>query len=406
MTPATRLDLDPDQAPDRSPPSWLEQRLPVGSVLRRQYRDYPLPRNLNALWFFGAFAVVTLVAMIVTGICLALHYTPTAAGAFDSVEAIIRRVPSGWILRSVHMAGASCFFAVLYVHIFRGLYYGSYKAPREVLWLSGFAALLMVMAAAFFGYVLPWGQMSYWGAVVVGNAVAAIPLVGHPLAGMLLGGDSPGAATPMRFFVLHMLCGGLICAVLGIHIAALHVTGSNNPAGIEPRRPADTLPMHPFYTTKDGVGVCVFLIVLVGLAFLLPGWLTEADNYRPADPLLTPPDITPEWYFTPFYALLRSVPSRLGGLLLAGGALAVVAAVPWLDRAPTRSARLRPLARPAWFAMAASFVLLGIAGSHEATGMWLWLGRLAGLYWFAHFLVLLPLIARIERPRPLPASLV
>ena len=384
---------------------WIDRRLPVISGFRREYVDYPTPRNLTYLWNFGALATIALVALILTGIFLAVNYTSTSAAAFASVEAIDRQVGSGWIIRSTHMAGASLFFVALYVHLYRSLYYGSYKAPRELLWLTGVLLLVMVMVTAFAGYVLPWGQMSYWGAVVVGNAVSSIPGFGHPLATWLQGGSALGDAALHRFYVLHFVMGFLILAAVVLHVAALHVTGSNNPLGIETKGPQDTLPFHPYYTSKDGLGICVFLLAFAVLVFYLPGWLTQADNYIEANPFSTPSDITPEWYFAPFYAILRAVPSKFGGLLLSAGAVLVLFAVPWLDTSPVRSARFRPIYRKTMLALAISFLVLLEAGLHRPQGFWLLLSRLATLYWFAHFLVLLPLLGSVEVPLALPQSI-
>ena len=384
---------------------WVDQRLPVISGFRREYVDYPTPRNLNYLWNFGALATVALVALIATGIFLSINYTATTASAFSSVEAIDRQVSSGWIIRSTHMAGVSLFFVALYVHTYRSLYYGSYKRPRELLWLTGMLLLVMVMVTAFAGYVLPWGQMSYWGAVVVGNAVSTIPGVGHSLATWLQGGDQGGDAALHRFYVLHFALGFLILGAVALHVVALHVTGSNNPLGIEVKGPQDTLPFHPFYTSKDGLGLCVFLLAFGLLVFFLPGWLTQLDNYIEANPFSTPLDITPEWYFAPFYAVLRAVPSKFGGLLLAVGSVLVLFAVPWLDTSPVRSARFRPIYRRLMVLLAASFLVPLLCGLHRPTGIWLVLSRLATLYWFGHFLVLLPLLGSVEKTLPLPESI-
>ncbi|MCQ8240439.1 cytochrome b [Rhizosaccharibacter radicis] len=392
--------------PPGAPPlaHWIDARLPVLSYLRREYVEYPTPRNLNHLWNFGAFITVTLVLMILTGLFLALNYEPSVAGAFASVEAIDRQLPSGWLLRSIHMAGATLFFAALYVHIFRSLYYGSYKRPRELLWLTGMLLMFMVMATAFFGYVLPWGQMSFWGASVIVSAVSAVPLLGHALAALLQGGAILGDVAIHRFFVLHFLLGFAIAGVVGLHVLALHVTGSNNPAGIEARGPGDTLPFHPYYTSKDGLGLVVFLLIYAALVFFAPGWLTEADNYLPADPAVTPAEIRPEWYFSPFFAILRAVPSRSGGVLLAGLSVLLLCLMPWLDRSPVRSARYRPVYRPMVIVLAMAFLTLLAAGLHPPNGIWLLLSRIAAGCWFGFF-VLLPFVHRIETPRTLPGQL-
>jgi ubiquinol-cytochrome c reductase cytochrome b/c1 subunit len=392
--------------PDGTHPAarWFDARLPLISYLRREYVDYPTPRNLNHLWNFGAFITVTLALLILTGLFLALNYTPTIAGAFNSVEAIDRELPSGWLIRAIHQAGATLFFVTLYVHMFRSLYYGSYKRPRELLWLTGMLLLFMVMATAFFGYVLPWGQMSFWGASVIVSAVSAVPLVGPGLASLLQGGAILGDVAIHRFFVLHFLLGFLIAGVVGLHVLALHVTGSNNPLGIEAKGPRDTLPFHPYYTSKDGLGLVLFLLVYAVLVFFLPGLLTEADNYLPADPASTPAEIRPEWYFAPFYAILRAVPSRSGGVLLAAASVLVLCALPWLDRSPVRSARFRPIYRVMMVLLAMAFLTLLAAGLHAPSGIWLVLSRVATVYWFAHFAVL-PVLHRIETPRTLPDSI-
>jgi len=383
---------------------WLDARLPLLSGFRREYVAYPMPRNLNYLWNFGAFATIALAVLVLSGIFLAINYTPTVAGAFASVEAIDRQVSSGWLVRALHMGGVSMFFAVLYIHMARSLCYGSYKAPREMLWLTGMALLIMVMGAAFAGYVLPWGQMSYWGATVATNALGAVPVVGQPLAAWLEGGPSLGDVALHRIYVLHFVIAFSAIGVVVLHVMALHVTGSNNPTGVEPRGPQDTVPFHPYYTAKDGLGVVLFALVFAVLIFFLPGWLTEADNYIPANPLATPAEIYPEWYFAPFYAILRAVPSKLGGLLLSVGSLLLVCAVPWLDRSPVRSARFRPLYRWLVLLLFVDFVALGVAGHNPPQGIWLLVSRLATLYWYLHFLVLLPLLPRVERPRALPAG--
>lgn len=380
----------------KSVSAWLNTRLPIISVFRREYIEFAMPRNLNYLWNFGAFAVVSLMLLVLSGIFLALNYTPTIADAFSSVETIDRQVASGWLVRAIHMGGVSMLFAALYVHIARSLYYGSYKAPRELVWLTGLGLLLLVMITAFAGYVLPWGQMSYWGATVVINAVNTVPLIGKPFASWLLGGEGLGNIALHRFFVLHFVTAFSIIGVIALHVATLHVTGSNNPTGKELTRPHQTVPFHPYYTTKDGLGLCLFLMVYAGLIFFAPDFLTLADNYVQANPLVTPADITPEWYFAPFYAILRAVPSKLGGLVLATGSIAVLFATPWLDASGVRSARSRPLLRVALPALFLAFIVLGVAGLHSPNGVWLWSSRIAVTYWYFYFLGLLPFVARRE----------
>ena len=379
--------------------SWIDRRLPVISAFRKEYVDFPMPRNLNALWNFGAILCAVLVLMLATGIFLAMNYTPTAAGAFMSIEMIERQLPGGWALRAMHVTGASLFMAALYIHLFRGLYYGSYKQPREILWLSGLGLLVMVMVTAFAGYVLPWGQMSYWGADVAGKAVGAVPVIGPTLEHIMEGSDQLGDIFIHRFFVLHFVMAFAIVAIVGLHVAALHVPGPNNPTG-KPVNARDTVPFHPYYTTKDLTGLVVFALVFAALAFLWPDLLSEPENYRPANPLHTPADIEPEWYFLPFYGMLQSVPSKFGGLLAAGGSIAILFAVPWLDRSSIRSARSRPLCRAGMAGLVAAFVLMGLVGRHHAEGGWMIAGRVAALYYFGYFLVLLPLCARRERRQP------
>jgi quinol-cytochrome oxidoreductase complex cytochrome b subunit len=392
--------LPPDSHPGLR---WLDARLPIVSAFRREYVAYPVPHNLNGLWNFGAFVTVTLLVLLLSGIFLAVNYTATVADAFASVEAIDRQVPHGWLVRSIHMGGVSMYFAALYIHVWRSLYYGSYKAPREVLWLTGMVLLAMTMVAAFAGYVLPWGQMSYWGLTVAAHALSSVPLVGQGIGDWLLGGGMLGDVALHRIYVLHFVTAFAAIGVVVLHVLALHVTGSNNPLGVEVARPEDTIPFHPYYTAKDGVGLALFALVFACLVFFLPGWLTLPDNYLEANPLSTPADITPEWYFAPFYAILRAGGGF--GVVLSALSLAVLFVLPWLDRSPVRSARFRPVYRWLLLLLAASFVFLGVAGFHQPAGIWLVVSRVATAYWLLHFLVLLPLLARIE-PRPLlPAGI-
>ncbi len=385
--------------------NWIDTRLPVFTMLTKEYAVFPTPRNFNYFWNFGALAMINLMIMIATGIFLAMNYTPNTLMAFDSVERIMRDVNYGWLLRYVHANGASMFFVVVYIHMFRSLYYGSYKAPRELLWMLGVVILLLMMATAFMGYVLPWGQMSYWGATVITNLFSAIPLVGDSIVTFLWGGFSVDNATLNRFFSLHYLLPFVITGVVFLHIVALHITGSNNPLGIDPKGPQDTLPFHPYYTIKDSVGIGVYLIVFAVLVFFAPNFLGHVDNYVPANPLVTPADVVPEWYFLPFYAILRSVPSKLGGVTLMFGAIAVLFVLPWLDTSPIRSARFRPIYRQLIFVLVAAIIVLGMVGGHPPQGIWVVLGRIATAYYFLHFLVILPLLGKLERPLPLPESI-
>ena len=287
--------------------NWIDTRMPIFTMIQKEYGSFPTPKNFNYFWNFGALAMVNLVIMIATGVFLAMNYTPNTSMAFDSVERIMRDVNYGWLLRYVHANGASMFFIVTYIHIFRAMYYGSYKKPRELLFMLGVLILLLMMATAFMGYVLPWGQMSYWGATVITNLFSAIPLVGESIVTLLWGGFSVDNPTLNRFFSLHYLFPFMITGVVFLHIVALHITGSNNPLGIDVKSPQDTLPFHPYYTTKDSVGICVYLLVFAVLVFFAPNFLNHPDNYIPANPLVTPAHIVPEWYFLP---VLRHPPLR------------------------------------------------------------------------------------------------
>jgi ubiquinol-cytochrome c reductase cytochrome b subunit len=385
--------------------NWIDTRLPLFTMMQKEYGVFPTPKNFNYFWNFGALAMVNLMIMIVTGIFLAMNYQPNTAMAFDSVERIVRDVNFGWLLRYVHANGASMFFIVTYIHIFRGLYYGSYKKPRELLWIIGVVILLLMMATAFMGYVLPWGQMSYWGATVITNLFSAIPVVGEYIVTLLWGGFSVDNPTLNRFFSLHYLLPFVITGVVFLHIVALHITGSNNPLGIEPKSEQDTLPFHPYYTIKDMVGVCVFLMVFAVLVFFAPDYLGHADNYIPANPLVTPSHIVPEWYFLPFYAILRSVPSKLGGVLMMFGAIAVLFVLPWLDTSPVRSARFRPLYRKLLILFVVVTLLLGLCGAKPPEGIWVVIARVCTAWYFLHFLVILPLLGKFEKTLPLPESI-
>jgi ubiquinol-cytochrome c reductase cytochrome b subunit len=394
--------------------AWIDHRLPIFSYIEKEYHTFPTPRNFNYFWNFGAIATVMLVLMIVTGIVLAMNYQPNSELAFDSVERIMRDVPSGWLMRYMHMTGASFFFAAVYVHIFRGLYYGSYKAPRELLWILGVLILLLMMATAFLGYVLPWGQMSFWGATVITNLFSAIPVVGDSVVTWLWGGFAVDNPTLNRFFALHYLLPFIIVAVVALHVVALHVHGSNNPLGIDPKGPQDTVPFHPYYTMKDGFGLTVFLIIYAAVVFFAPNSLGEPVNYVPANPLVTPNEIVPEWYLLPFYAILRSVPDKLGGVICMFGSIALLFVLPWLDTSRVRSCTFRPIYKWFVFVLVIAMLVLGYCGAHSPDAV-LNLGivqiplvaisRLATIYYFFHFLVLLPILGKIERPLPLPPSI-
>ena len=385
--------------------NWIDTRLPILTMVQKEYGVFPTPRNFNYLWNFGALAMVVLMIMIASGVLLAMHYTPEKTMAFDSVEAIMRDVNFGWLLRYGHANGASMFFIVVYIHIFRGMYYGSYKAPRELLWMLGVVIMLLMMATAFMGYVLPWGQMSFWGATVITNLFSAFPLVGEHIVTWLWGGFSVDNPTLNRFFALHYLLPFVLIGVIFLHVAALHITGSINPLGIDPKGPQDTLPFHPYYTIKDSVGICVFLIVYAAVVFFAPNLFGEPDNYIPANPLATPAEIVPEWYFLPFYAILRSVPDKLGGVLMMFGSIIVLFVLPWLDTSPVRSAKFRPIYRVFFWLHLLACIVLGMVGAHRPEGIWVILGRVSTAWYFLHFLVILPLLGKLERPLPLPESI-
>ena len=384
---------------------WIDQRLPIFSLLEHEMREYPTPKNLNYWWNFGSLAGFMLILMIVTGIILAMQYQPNALLAFDSVERIMRDVNYGWLLRYLHMNGASFFFIVVYIHIFRGLYYGSYKRPRELLWWLGIVILLLMMATAFMGYVLPWGQMSFWGATVITNLFSAFPVVGQAIVHWLWGGFAVDNPTLNRFFSLHYLLPFVLFGVVFLHIWALHTSKSNNPLGIDIKGPQDTIPFHPYYTVKDYFGLGVFLIVYLGFVFFAPNFFGEPDNYILANPLQTPPHIVPEWYFLPFYAILRSIPDKLTGVLTMFASILILFVLPWLDFSPVRSARFRPVFKKVFWLIVIDVFVLGWVGANPPEGSFIVIGRLATAYYFLHWLVLLPLIALFERPNPLPASI-
>jgi len=394
---------------------WIDTRLPLPRLMHDTMMTFPTPRNLNIWYTFGGILTFCLGVQIVTGIVLAMHFVPNANMAFDSVEnGIMRDVNYGWLLRYIHSTGASMFFIAVYIHMFRGLYYGSYKAPRELLWILGVVIYILMMATAFFGYVLPWGQMSFWGATVITNLFGAIPAVGTSLTHWLWGDFAVGDATLNRFFSLHYLVPFIIAGVVGLHIWALHVPGNNNPLGIDVKGPQDTVPFHPYYTAKDAFYLCLFVLVFALFVFYAPNFFGNPDNFTPANPLVTPPDIVPEWYLLPFYAMLRSVPQKLIGVLVLFGALATLVFVPWLDTSKVRSCRFRPLMKQFFWLFAADCVLLGYVGSQSADAAWtlggvsvplVWLARLGTLYFYGFFWALMPLLGIFETPKPLPDSI-
>src|SRR5579862_3980119 len=384
---------------------WIDHRLPFLAMMNHELYEYPTPRNLNYWWNFGSLAGFMLLVMIVTGIFLAMQYTPSASLAFDSVERIMRDVNYGWLIRYAHANGASMFFAIVYIHIFRGLYYGSYKAPRELLWILGVIILVLMIATAFMGYVLPWGQMSYWAATVITSLFSAIPVIGQSIVTFLWGGFTVGDPTLHRFYALHYLLPFIIVAVVMLHLIALHRFGSNNPLGIDMKGPQDSIPFHPYYTIKDLFGLAVFLVFYAALVCFAPNLFGEPDNYIPANPLSTPSEIVPEWYFLPYYAILRSIPNKLAGVIAMFGAIALLAVVPWLDRSPVRSARFRPIYQQFFWLLLADCFLLGYCGAHPPSGWYVVAARLATAYYYLHFLVVFPLLGLFERPRPLPMSI-
>jgi ubiquinol-cytochrome c reductase cytochrome b subunit len=384
---------------------WFDDRLPVVTFMQHELHDYPTPKNLNYWWNFGSLAGICLVIMIATGVVLAMQYTPHVSLAFLSVERIMRDVNYGWLLRYLHMNGASMFFLVVYIHVFRGLYYGSYKSPREVLWWLGLIILLLMMATAFMGYVLPWGQMSFWAATVITNLFSAFPLVGEPIVTWLWGGFSVDNPTLNRFYSLHYLLPFVIVGVVVLHLVALHKHGSNNPLGIPHKGPQDSIPFHPYYTVKDLFGLGVFFLVYMALVFFAPNMLVEPINYVPADPLVTPPHIVPEWYFLPFYAILRSIPDKLTGVIAMFGSLLILFVLPWLDTSKVRSARFRPIYKKLFWVFLVDCIILGWVGYNPPEGHFIVIGQFATAYYFLHLLVIMPIVGKVERTRPLPDSI-
>ena len=385
---------------------WLERRLPIIGFVYDSFVAYPTPKNLNYMWTFGAILSLMLVAQIVTGIVLAMHYTPETTLAFDSVEKIMRDVNWGWVLRYAHANGASLFFLAVYLHIARGLYYGSYKEPREVLWILGVVIFMIMMATGFLGYVLPWGQMSFWAATVITNLFSAIPVVGPSITTWLLGDYAVGNATLNRFFALHYLLPFIIVAIVALHVWALHVTGQNNPAGVEVKDVAkETVPFTPYATFKDAFAIGVFLVLYAWMIFFVPNYLGHPDNYIEANPLVTPPHIVPEWYFLPFYAILRAIPNKLLGVIALFASILILAALPWLDTSKVKSGAYRPQFRKAYWVFIATSVGLGYLGSQPAEGVFLWLARILTFYYFFHFIFILPWLSRNEKTEPVPDSI-
>jgi len=391
---------------------WVDSRLPVFSLMHHSTAGYPTPRNLNYLWNFGSLALTVLIVMVLTGFFLAMNYVPHVDLAFDSVERIMRDVNYGWLIRYLHMNGASMFFIVVYIHIFRGFYYGSYKGPREILWILGVVIMLLMMGTAFMGYVLPWGQMSLWGATVITNLFSAFPIVGDYIVTLLWGGFSVDNPTLNRFYAIHYLLPFVLFAVVGLHLWALHSVASSNPLGIEMKKPEDSIPFHPYYTIKDLFGMGVFFIFFLYFVFWAPNFFGEPDNYLPANPMVTPAHIVPEWYFLPYYAILRAItfdifiiPAKLGGVIAMFASILVWVALPWLDGSKIRSAKFRPIFKWFFWVLLADFIFLGYLGKMPAEQPYVIMSQLATVYYFAHFFVILPLLGKFEKSVALPESI-
>ena len=399
---------------------WIERRLPIFGLVKESALDFPTPKNLNYWYTFGGILTFCLVAQVITGIVLVMHYTPHADMAFDSVEHIMRDVNYGWMIRYIHAVGASMFFIAVYIHLFRGLYYGSYKEPRELLWIIGVLILLLMMATAFLGYVLPWGQMSFWGAKVITNLFSAIPLVGEDVVIWLWGGFSVENPTLNRFFSLHYLLPFVLFAVVGLHIWALHVPGNNNPTGISVKSEQDTISFHPYYTVKDAFAMVIFIVLFAYFIFFKPNYLGHTINYVPANPLVTPEHIVPEWYFLPFYAILRSIDNKLLGVIAMFASIMVLFILPWLDTSRVRSATYRPLYKQFFWIFGANCILLGYIGAQVPGNPFFggpvhageeplftnkFVGQIGTGYYFFHFVIIVPLLGLIETPRPRPTSI-
>jgi ubiquinol-cytochrome c reductase cytochrome b subunit len=396
---------------------WVDERFPLTKTWNEHLAQYYAPRNFNFWYFFGSLAILVLVNQILTGIWLTMNYKPDAETAFASVEYIMRDVDWGWLIRYLHSTGASAFFIVIYLHMFRGLMYGSFQKPRELLWIIGMLIYLALMAEAFMGYLLPWGQMSYWGAQVIISLFGAVPVIGDDLALWIRGDFVVSDATLNRFFALHVIALPLVLVMLVfVHIVALHKVGSNNPDGVEIKKgpkgnrwsadkPADGIPFHPYYSVKDIVGVGVFLILFSVVVFYLPefgGWFLEPDNFTPADPLKTPPHIVPLWYFTPFYAILRAVPDKFLGVIGMFAAIAMLFILPWLDRSGVKSIRYKGLIYKVALAIfVVSFVALGYLGTQPATPTFTMFARIFSVLYFLFFL-LMPIYTKIDKTKPVP----
>ncbi len=393
--------------------TWIDARFPLASTWKAWFSEYYVPKNLNFYYYFGSLALLVLFNQLISGLWLTMFYTPTATEAFNSIEYIMRDVNYGWLLRYLHSTGASAFFIVLYVHIFRGLLYGSYQRPRELVWLLGMALFILLIAEAFFGYLLPWGQMSYWGAQVITSLCSVIPYIGDTLVMWLRGDYTVGNATLQRFFALHVIGVPLLVMLfVFLHLVALRAVGSNNPQGIdinkhldEKGRPLDGIPFHPYYVLKDFVGVIVFLLLFFAVVFFVPdmgGYFLEPANFTPANPLSTPDHIMPVWYMAPFYAMLRAVPDKLSGVLLMSGALLILLFMPWIDNSPVRAMRYKGIySKIALTGLVSSFLILGVLGTIDVTPFRLYLARACIAIYFAYFL-LMPFYTRQESHGQVP----
>ena len=384
---------------------WVDDRLPIFRMFKYEYLDFQVPRSLNYFWSFGGILMICLILLIITGLTLGMHYKPDAEKAFDSVEYIMRDVNYGWLLRYMHMNLASFFFIAVYIHIFRAMYFGSYKEPRQVMWLIGITIFFLMVATAFLGYTLPWGQMSLWGATVITSLFTAIPFFGESIVQWLWGGYAVDDPTINRFYVLHWLLAFVILGIVILHVIALHIVGSNNPSGIEPKDTRDTVTFHPYTTAKDIVGMIVFATIFAAMLFFLPNALGHPDNYIKADALVTPAHIVPEWYFLPFYAILRAIPDKLGGVIAMVSAIAVLGLLPWLDRSKIRSCIFRPMHRQWFIIFVCDFFLLMWVGAMPAEGIYITLGQIGTGYWFAYFFIIVPLNSVLEKPQPMPNSI-
>jgi len=410
------MSIDSAQPAPTGALGWVDKRFPIMRVWSEHFADYYAPKNMGFWSFFGSLAMVVLVLQIVTGIWLAMAYKPSATEAFASVEYIMRDVNWGWLIRYMHSTGASFFFILVYLHMFRGLMWGSYKQPRELLWIIGVIIYLAMMATAFFGYLLPWGQMSYWGAQVIVNLFAAVPGIGPDLSVWVRGDYVISDVTLNRFFAFHFLIPFVLAALVFLHIVALHRVGSTNPDGIEIKAkkdengiPLDGIPFHPYYTVKDMVGLVVFLAIFSAVVFYAPdfgGLFLEPPNFQPADPLVTPAHIAPVWYFTPYYAMLRAVPpiggSQFPGVLVMFGAIAIMFLLPWLDRSGVRSMRYKGnLSKGFLAAFAVSFVVLAYLGLQPASELATLMAQIFTVIYFSFFL-LMPIYTKLEKTKPVP----